>query len=93
MIDINTKGVSNRVATLIGTLIGVVLLSFIMALPIKWLWNWIVPSIWALPTISWLQAWGLSVLSSLLLKPSGAKAQKKDSLAGQTAKRFGKISL
>lgn len=33
------------------------------ALPVKCLWNWLVPAIFHLPTINASQAWGLNVLS------------------------------
>lgn len=31
------------------------------------LWNWLMPTIFSLPTITWLQAWGLSILFGLLI--------------------------
>jgi len=70
------------VATKIGVALAAILiagiLSVIMAFPVKWLWNWLMPEIFGLPVISVLQAWGLSMLSSLLLKPSPTKVEKKD---------------
>jgi hypothetical protein len=70
------------IATKIGVALAAILiagiLSVIMALPVKWLWNWLMPAIFALPTISVLQAWGLAMLSSLLLKPNPPKTEKKD---------------
>jgi hypothetical protein len=70
------------VATKIGVALAAILitgiLSVIMAFPVKWLWNWLMPEIFGLPVISVLQAWGMSMLSSLLLKPSPTKVEKKD---------------
>jgi hypothetical protein len=42
-----------------------------------WLWNWLMPAIFGLPVISFWQAWGLLVLSSILFKrhPSVGQAR------------------
>jgi hypothetical protein len=70
------------IATKIGVALAAILvagvLSIAMAFPVKWLWNWLCPEIFGLPVISVLQAWGLTMLSSLLLKPYSAKTEKKD---------------
>lgn len=42
--------------------------SFILGLPIMLLWDWLMPTIFGLPEITWVQAVGLSLLSSLLIK-------------------------
>ena len=42
--------------------------SVIFCFPVMWLWNWIVPSVFGLGTITWTQAWGLTLLCSLLFK-------------------------
>lgn len=47
----------------LGLLVGVLLM-----LPTMWLWNWLMPSLFHLPTITIWQAWGLNVLCSLLFK-------------------------
>jgi hypothetical protein len=53
---------------------GVVLLGFITAifigLLVMWLWNWLMPVIFNLPTISYVQAYGLTVLFQLLIGTS-----------------------
>jgi xanthine/uracil permease len=71
-----------EIATRIGVALAAILIagvvSIIMAFPVKWLWNWLCPEVFGLPVISVLQAWGLSLLSSLLLKPYSAKQDKKD---------------
>jgi|APSaa5957512535_1039671.scaffolds.fasta_scaffold68867_3 hypothetical protein len=58
--------------TSIGTMLlvlgGVFLLSILLALPIKWVWNWVMVDIFNLPIITVMQAWGLSILSGLMLK-------------------------
>lgn len=49
-------------------LVAVAVLGLIAAIPIVLLWNWLVPSIFDLPEITYLQAWGLFWLTSLLFK-------------------------
>ena len=34
---------------------------------VAWLWNWLMPEIFGLPTITYWQAWGLLLLAHLLL--------------------------
>lgn len=45
-----------------------VLFSFVSALIIWPLWNWLMPEIFGLCTIGYWQAFGLSVLSTVLLR-------------------------
>jgi hypothetical protein len=42
-------------------------LSFFIALPTHWLWNWLMPSIFGLPQIGVAQAFGLLLLSGFLV--------------------------
>jgi len=44
------------------------------AVPVWLLWNWLMPTIFDLPTITLLQALGMSVLSSLLFKQTVTKS-------------------
>lgn len=53
---------------IIGMLLTCLIAGLIFSLPIMWLWNWLMPTIFGLTKITWLQSWGLMVLSSLLLK-------------------------
>jgi hypothetical protein len=59
-------------ATVLIAIGGVILLwlglSFLFALPVMWLWNWLLPALFGLPVITWTQAWGLSLLCSFLFK-------------------------
>ncbi|MBI2626255.1 MAG: hypothetical protein HYW69_01520 [Candidatus Nealsonbacteria bacterium] len=55
------------VAGLVGVLI-VVFFAVLFALPIMWLWNWLMPTIFDLPRIGFLQALGLNILSGFLIK-------------------------
>lgn len=43
-------------------------LSLLLAFPITWLWNSLMPAIFDLPVITFWQAFGLNLLSSLLIR-------------------------
>lgn len=45
-------------------------ISLLLSLPVMLLWNWVAVGVLSLPVISWFQAWGLSLLCSLLFKSS-----------------------
>jgi hypothetical protein len=40
----------------------------LLGLPLMWLWNWLMPSIFGLPFITFWQALGLNALSAILFK-------------------------
>ncbi len=42
-------------------------LSFLFAWPVQFLWNWLLPRLFNLPEITFLQAWGLEILCGMLL--------------------------
>ena len=46
---------------------------------VVWLWNWLMPVIFHIPTIGFWQAWGLLVLSTIFFKrmPSAAHASRE----------------
>jgi len=64
-----------------GIGIGVILLiifavvSIVAAIPLYFLWNWLMPAIFGLTTITFWQAWGLSFLSSILFKNSSSNSK------------------
>ncbi|MBN1464641.1 hypothetical protein JXA02_02690 [candidate division KSB1 bacterium] len=43
-------------------------MALLFGLVLMWLWNWLMPVIFGLPTITFWQAWGLVVLSHILFK-------------------------
>lgn len=51
----------------------IVIIAVILALPIMLLWNWLMPDIFNLPTITFWQALGISLLSSCLFKNGRTK--------------------
>lgn len=40
----------------------------LLSLPVMLLWDWLMPVIFGLPEITWLQAWGLLFLCGLLFR-------------------------
>jgi len=63
---------------LIVVIIGIatlVFLSFVLSWPVMALWNGcLVDAVSGVKEITWLQGWGISILSGLLFKPSSVKA-------------------
>jgi hypothetical protein len=60
--------------TIIGVIAGGVLVALALSLPFAWftmlLWNWVMVDVFALPVLTYWQAWGLYMLSTILLKSS-----------------------
>jgi hypothetical protein len=61
---------SEAIETLLAAILVVVLIAVILGFPLMWLWNWLMPTIFDLPEITFWQALGLNALSSILIKPS-----------------------
>lgn len=47
-----------------------VFFGLLVSLPVMLLWDWLMPTLFHLPTITWMQAWGLMILCALLFKSS-----------------------
>jgi hypothetical protein len=62
------KNLIKIAAVALLVVLGVVFVSALIALPTMLLWNWLMPTIFALPKITLFQAWGLMVLSGFLFK-------------------------
>jgi len=75
---------------MIGIIIGGFIFAMTMALlfgiVVKWLWNWLMPPIFGLTTITFWQAWGLVVLSHILFK--SFPHHKPDSHHGNLKKKI-----
>jgi len=61
---------SEKIAAVIGALLIIVIVCLLLALPTWLLWNWLMPSIFAMKKITILQAIGLNFLSAILFKSS-----------------------
>ncbi len=79
---------AKKIVTYIGIGIGGLALIAGMALlfgfVVMLLWNWLMPTIFNLPTITYFQAWGLVLLSHILFKSSGGS---KDNHSGDSCKK------
>ena len=67
-----------KVGAMFGAILGMigfaVVVSFLFAWPVMMLWNGcLIPAVSGLHEIGWLQAWGISVLSSFLIKTTMSK--------------------
>ena len=62
---------------IIGSVVSIVgltiLLGLVCGLPVMWLWDWLMPTIFGLKEITLFQAWGLSALCGLLFKDNTSK--------------------
>ena len=79
---------SNPIASLIAAcllwisafslwILTIVAIGAILAVFVMLLWNWLMPIIFGLKTITFLQSWGLMILSGLLFKSSYTSKKKK----------------
>ena len=69
----------DKVASIIGVvvlgLVGLLALSFLLSWPVYMLWNGcLVGAIAGVSEVSWLQAWGLTVLCGFLFKSNVSKS-------------------
>ena len=62
---------------IIGSVVSIVgltiLLGLVCGLPVMWLWDWLMPTLFGLKEITLFQAWGLMALCSLLFKDNTSK--------------------
>lgn len=58
---------------IIGGIIFTLVFAFVFAVIVMLLWNWLMPTIFGLPVITYWQAWGLILLSHILVKGHGFK--------------------
>ena len=49
---------------IVGIIVGVVILDLILTIPAMLLWNYLMPSIFGLPTLTFWQTFGLEILAS-----------------------------
>lgn len=58
----------NALATLITALAVMFGISLVLSLPVMLLWDWLMPTLFNLKEITWLQAWGLNFLCGILFR-------------------------
>jgi len=71
------KNIAFIAGTIVGTVVFNVGLCALFALPVMWLWNYVVPYQFGLKEIDFLHAWALMVLCGFIFK-SGSVNNKKD---------------
>ena len=65
------------ILVVVGSIAVILGLSFLLAWPVMLLWNGcLVGAINGVNEITWLQAWGISVLSAFLFKPTSSSNSK-----------------
>lgn len=77
-----------KVGAVIGGLFLAVALAFLFGVFVMWLWNWLMPAIFGLGTISYWQAWGLVLLAHLLFKVGGNHHDSSHSREDHWKERF-----
>ena len=68
-----TEETLTRVLLALGV---IALLGILLGLPLQLLWNWLMPTIFNLPTITLWQAMGLNIMASILFKDNSIKNDK-----------------
>ncbi|HUV06617.1 MAG TPA: hypothetical protein VMX75_02740 [Spirochaetia bacterium] len=53
---------------IVGGIVLALAMAFLLGLVVMWLWNWLMPVIFGLPTINYWQGWGLVLLAHILFK-------------------------
>ena len=62
-----------KLLTVLGAIMVVLIISILMAFPTMWLWNWLMPAIFGLIKINFWKALGLNILTGILLKSTNTK--------------------
>jgi len=63
------------VGTVVTAILGLLLLSFLLSWPVYMLWNGcLVGAVTGVNEVTWLQAWGLSILTGFLFKSTVSKS-------------------
>ena len=68
-----TEETLTRVLLALGV---IALYGILLGLPLQILWNWLMPTIFNLPTITFWQAMGLNIMASILFKDNSIKNDK-----------------
>jgi hypothetical protein len=63
------KAISLAIGTIVVSIAGILALSFLLSWPVYMLWNGcLVGAVAGVSQVTWLQAWGLTVLCGFLFK-------------------------
>jgi hypothetical protein len=58
----------NTLYIAVGAVVLATVLQLLMAIPFMWLWDTIMPDLFGLKPISWLQAWGLMIMANIMFR-------------------------
>lgn len=58
----------NLISVIVVYVIMLFVVAALMSLPVMLLWDWLMPGIFGLRTITWFEAWGLLFLCGMLFK-------------------------
>lgn len=72
---INQSG-TEAVAGCLFVLVMYAALALLLSLPVMWLWNWLMPMLFKLPTLTWIEALGLNLLCGFLFKGTNVNYKK-----------------
>lgn len=63
------------IATISVVILTIIVIGLFATLPVMWLWNWLMPELFNFVEITFWQALGLVILSSLLFKSNHTKTE------------------
>jgi hypothetical protein len=67
-----------KIIIILESLVLIIGVSLLMGLPTMWLWNWLMPDIFNITEITFLQAVGLNLLSDILFKNINSYSKKNN---------------
>jgi hypothetical protein len=59
-----------KLLLVLGVIALILIIALLLAFPVMWLWNWLMPVIFGLIKITFWQALGLNLLTGFLFKSS-----------------------
>ena len=65
-----------KLGMIIVGIIAIAGLGVLVAFPIKWCWNYVMPYLFELKTITWGQAWCINFLAGIVIKASHQQNSK-----------------
>jgi hypothetical protein len=71
------KGLGVAIIGLLGIFGFIFAVAFCFAFPTMWLWDWLMPTLFGLKTITIWQAFGINMLSSILFKSNTYNQEKE----------------
>jgi len=66
---------SDVIGAIVGFILLIVVVAFLMALPVMWCWNYVMPDLFGLAELDFWHALVLSLLSGMLFKNSSSSSK------------------